>query len=326
MTPPLRRESPDLGSVAGIRKLHVKSSLPNPLPPYSVPSWKSSHARVALLSSDHPRLTAELNDRVADAIQKYASMKLIDLAAGEIWHAIWEQFDLVCVLGGDGSILRAARWMAYHQRPVLGINLGNLGFLAAVDVEAVEEAMQLVAQAECQIVNHLMFQCRLVRDGKTLTQTLGLNEMAVMGGRPFRMVEMDLLVDGELATRYCCDGLIVSSPVGSTAHNLSAGGPILRQDLDVFVISAISPHTLTVRPVVDSAHRVFEVKLSSANAGTTVLVDGEELHQVQPEDRIIVERAESRFQLIEIEGRGYYPTLREKLGWDGQMRGRKFRS
>jgi NAD+ kinase len=165
-----------------------------------------------------------------------------------------------------------------------------------------------------------MFDCKVVRDRKVITSSLGLNETAILGGAPFRIVEIDLYVDGELATRYRCDGLIVSTPVGSTAHSLSAGGPILRKDLDAFVISAVSPHTLTVRPVVDSSMRVFELVVPSPDASAAVVVDGRQLHCLQPQDRVVIHRAEPRFQLIEVAGHGYYRTLREKLGWAGQIR------
>jgi NAD+ kinase len=148
---------------------------------------------------------------------------------------------------------------------------------------------------------------------------LGLNEVAVLGGPPYSLLEIDLYVDAEWVTTYSCDGLIVSTPVGSTAHSLSAGGPILRKDLQAFVISPISPHTLTVRPVVDSAERTYEMVVQRPHASTAVVVDGEVALLLQPNDRIRVQRGVPRFQLIEVAGRGYYRTLREKLGWGGRI-------
>ena len=140
----------------------------------------------------------------------------------------------------------------------------------------------------------------------------------MLGGPPFAIVEIDLYVDAELVTTYSCDGLIVSTPVGSTAHNLSAGGPILRKDLQAFVISPISPHTLTNRPVVDSADRVYELVVPQPHAGTSVVVDGRVLGHAGAE-RSRADRAgrQPRFKLVEIAGHSYYRTLREKLGWGG---------
>jgi len=148
---------------------------------------------------------------------------------------------------------------------------------------------------------------------------LGLNETAILAGPPFSMLYVDLYVDGELATTYSCDGLIISTPVGSTAHSLSAGGPILRKNLQAFVIVPISPHTLTNRPVVDSADRTYELVVAEPNEGTAAVVDGRVLCTLKPNDRVRVSRSEACFKLAEIPGHNYYRTLREQLGWGGRL-------
>ena len=125
---------------------------------------------------------------------------------------------------------------------------------------------------------------------------LGLNEAVVHAGTPFTLINIDLYVDSDLVTTYSCDGLIVSTPVGSTAHCLSAGGPILRKNLQAFVVLPLSPHTLTMRPVVDSADRVYEMVVERPNAGTAVVVDGRVLCRLQPGDRVRVERADAAVQ------------------------------
>lgn len=228
--------------------------------------------------------------------------------------------DFVAVLGGDGSILRAARQMGHWQRPVLGVNLGKLGFLADVSPEGLHEALDRIAAGKFRIVDHLMLQCMLLREGQVLRKELGLNEVAVLSGPPFTLLDIQLYVDAEVGTTYSCDGLIVSTPVGSTAHSLSAGGPILRKSLQAFVISPISPHTLTNRPVVDSADRVYELAVPRPHEGTSLVVDGQMLAHLGPNDRIRIEKAAAVFQLVEVEGHGYYRTLREKLGWGGRLR------
>lgn len=231
--------------------------------------------------------------------------------------------DLAMVLGGDGSILRAARQMGDCQVPVLGVNMGKLGFLADVATEQLPAVLPQVAAGQCRVVSHLMFRASVLRNGEVLAQTLGLNETAVLGGPPYSMLSIDLYVDAQPATTYSCDGLIISTPVGSTAHSLSAGGPILRKSLPAFVISAISPHTLTVRPVVDSDEHVYEMAVSNPGEATSAVVDGRVLASLQAEDRVRVERATPRFQLIEVPGHNYYRTLHEKLGWGGQIENRK---
>jgi NAD+ kinase len=231
--------------------------------------------------------------------------------------------DLAIVFGGDGSILRAARQMGYEQLPVLGVNLGRLGFLAGIQPEDLDEVLPQVVAGEHRIVDHLMFECSVRRGERELSRTLGLNETAVLAGPPFSMIEVQLYVDGELATTYSCDGLIVSTPVGSTAHNLAAGGPILEKSLQAFVTSPICPHTLTNRPVVDVADQVYELAVPAPNEGTALLVDGKMIDQVTAADRIRIERSTAQFQLVETRGRGYYRTLREKLGWGGRLNAKK---
>ena len=134
------------------------------------------------------------------------------------------------------------------------------------------------------------------------------------------MVDVQLYVDGELVTTYSCDGLIVSTPIGSTAHNLSAGGPILRNNLQAFVILPICPHTLTNRPVVDSADRTIELVVPQPNAGTSLVVDGRCWARCEPDDRVRIVRSAAMFQIVEVRGQSYYRTLHEKLGWGGQLK------
>src|SRR5215213_6705210 len=214
--------------------------------------------------------------------------------------------DLLIVFGGDGSMLRSARQMGYQQIPVLGVNLGRLGFLADIQPEDLDEVLPQIVAGEYRVVRHLMFECSVHRGGKEVSRTLGLNEAEVLAGPPFSMIEVQLYVDADLATTYSCDGLIVSTPVGSTAYNLAAGGPIMEKSLQTLVVSPICPHTLTNRPVIDSADHVYELAVPQPNEGTTLLVDGKPIGQVLADDRIRIERSSAQFQLIEVRGRGYY--------------------
>jgi NAD+ kinase len=150
-----------------------------------------------------------------------------------------------------------------------------------------------------------------------LQRELGLNEVAILAGPPFSMIEIQLHVDEELATTYRADGLIVSTPVGSTAYNLSAGGPIVRKDLDAFVFTPLNPHTLTNRTVIDSAARVYELCVPRPNAGSACMVDGRVITSLAAGDSIRIRRAVPRFALVETQDHGYYRTLREKLAWGG---------
>ena len=169
-----------------------------------------------------------------------------------------------------------------------------------------------------EVVEHLMFDCRVMRGGEVCTRRVGLNETAIVSGAPFSLMEVHLYVDSELVTTYSCDGLIVSTPVGSTAHSLSASGPILRKNMQAFVILPICPHTLTNRPVVDTADHVYELAVGKPHPQTSVVVDGRVLCVLEPNDRVQVQRAVPRFKLVTAPGHSYYRTLREKLGWGGR--------
>jgi NAD+ kinase len=277
-----------------------------------------STARALILADgSRPEMRATV-ERLRPIIEKHLTVAAISFDfASELDTS---NVDLAIVFGGAGSILRAARQMGHQQRPVLGVNLGRLGFLAALQPEQLETALPDIVESRHRVIEHLMFECSHLRDGKPLCQVLGLNEAEVLAGPPFTMLDVQLYVDGELVTTYSCDGLIVSTPIGSTAHSLSAGGPILRNNLQAFVVSPISPQTLTNRPVVDSADRTIEIVVMKPNPGTALVVVGRVLGTLEPNDRVKIVRSAAMFQTVEVRGQSYYRTLREKLGWGGQLK------
>ena len=228
--------------------------------------------------------------------------------------------DLVVVLGGDGAILRACRLLGEHQIPILGVNLGRLGFLADLSPDEFRKEFGQIVDRRYTITEHLMFQCTH-RHADGLAETyLGLNEVAVSSAASLRMIDILLTIDGERITTYSGDGLLVCTPVGSTAHSLSAGGPILRQDLSVFAITPICPHTLTNRPLVDSADCRYELTLPDAPEGVMLVIDGQIKLPWNPGDSVEIVRAPFTFKLARIPGHSYYKTLQRKLGWGTQPR------
>lgn len=273
--------------------------------------------RVAILGvPNRPSVESELA-RIRPAIADHADIVVEDL---EFQYDFSDaDLDLVIVLGGDGSILQAARQMGSNQIPVLGVNCGRLGFLAALSPDDFLCVWPEVCRGEFEIVDHLMLRTSLVRGGIVHAQQLALNEAAILGGPPFSILDIDLYADGDLATRYRCDGLILATPIGSTAYNLSVGGPILRRALQAVVISPISPHTLTYRPLVDSADTKFELRVTEPNQSTSIVVDGRVLSSIQSDDRIRIERADTTFKMLTIAGHNDYRALREKLGWSGSV-------
>ena len=273
--------------------------------------------KVLLLGSGMRANVIPEAERLRPLIEQQVEVLLTDFEFKEDLSQI--PADFAIVLGGDGSILRAARQMCTRQLPVLGVNLGKLGFLADVSPQDLSEVLAAVASGDCRIDEHLMFTASVRRGEQVLAEQLGLNETVITAGPPYSILTVELYVDALLATTYSCDGLIISTPVGSTAYNLSAGGPIIRKTLQAFTITPVSPHTLTVRPVVDTADRVYEMVVPEPNEGTTVMVDGRPLARLTAEDRVRVERAEQCFKMIEVRGQNYYRTLRDKLGWAGNL-------
>ncbi len=227
--------------------------------------------------------------------------------------------DMVVVLGGDGSILRGCRQLGSRQLPILGINLGRLGFLADLSPHEFQAGLHLLADGQYSIVEHLMFQCTHHAGDGTVHRDLGLNEVTITSGGSLKMLDIDLRIDDEEVTTFSCDGLIISTPVGSTAHNLSAGGPILRQELQVFVITPICPHTLTVRPIVDSASRTYRLRVKESQPGVMLVIDGQIRRPLLATDSILVQRAQPTLKLVRLPGYSYYGTLHRKLGWQGQL-------
>lgn len=274
--------------------------------------------RAIVLGATHRLDVSPRAEELQGTIQRYCRIAAADFTGRADLSGV--EADLAIVLGGDGSIMRAARQMGDRQLPVVAVNLGKLGFLADVSPGELENVLREYCAGRLVVLDHLMYVCSLIRHGQCLWRQLGLNDVVVHAGTPFTILNVDLFVDGELATTYSCDGVIISTPVGSTAYCLSAGGPILCKTLRAFVILPISPHTLTNRPVVESARRVYEMVVERPNAGTSVVVDGRVLGTLLPGDRVRVEQAAVTFKLVAAPGHSYYRTLRDKLGWGGRFR------
>ncbi|NLF08991.1 MAG: NAD(+) kinase [Pirellulaceae bacterium] len=278
---------------------------------------QSNNLRVFLLgAANRPKVLDEAA-RLRPIIKKFAQIVCDDFTGTADLGQL--EADLAIVLGGDGSILRAAHQMGQRQVPVAAVNLGKLGFLANMTPEELPGVLKDFHAGKLDTREHLMFDCTVARNGEVPFRQLGLNETAILAGAPFALIDVHLYVDSDLVTTYSCDGLIVATPVGSTAHCLSAGGPILRKDLQAFVVLPLNPHTLTMRPVVDAADRVYEMVVERPNEGTAVVVDGRMICQLQPGDRVRVARAAPRFKLVAYPGHTYYRALREKLGWGGRL-------
>lgn len=268
--------------------------------------------RVLILGTDQKPGVPEIAERARTAIEaRGATVAAFDLTYGQDLSHV--DADLAIVLGGDGSVLRSARQMGYVQRPVLGVNLGKLGFLADLTLDEAVENLDLILKGGFRVTRHVMYEC-VVESPEGRTTVLGLNEVAIHTGPPFHILDLELSIDGEPVTGYSGDGLIISTPIGATAHSLAAGGPLLGQELPVFVITPVCPHSLTTRPLVESADRTYSIRVRTA-PDAYLSADGQTLAKLTPDHKVTVRRAGVEFRMARLPGRSYYQTLREKLRW-----------
>jgi len=248
-------------------------------------------------------------------LRQRAEVVTVDLAMERGLEDV--EADLAVILGGDGAILSTARRLGKNQIPVIGINLGKFGFLAEVSPVEFREHFGDILADRYRISPRTMLACTLRRGDEAVAESLALNDVVVSRGAFSRLVALGLFVDGEETTTYNSDGVIVSTPTGSTAHSLSAGGPVLEPDLEALVITPICPHTLSNRPLVLPATREIEVRAKKTPVEVGLTIDGQVYERLAEGDRVVIRRAPRTFQLINLGLRTYYDTLREKLHWSG---------
>ena len=234
-----------------------------------------------------------------------------------------ENVDLVVAIGGDGTMLYAASQVAGSNVPLLGINRGRLGFLADVTPDEMLASIDHVLAGNYARDSRLQLDARLSRADGTSASALALNDVVLQRRDTGRMVDFETHIDGRYVNTHSGDGLVVSTPTGSTAYSLSCGGPIIEPQLDAIVIVPVCPHTLTDRPIVISANERIEVTLIERDdTHAEVTVDGHSLGVLCPEDKLSIGTAESRVTFIHPPGYDYYEILRTKLYWGRDTRNR----
>lgn len=228
------------------------------------------------------------------------------------------QADLCIVFGGDGTLLAAARRVAPAGIPMMGVNMGKLGFLADFSVEQMTEHLDDVLAGKVQPVERMMLQVDLGGDGtggeKAFT-SLATNDVAITAGPPFRMIELCVNRGDDRIATYMGDGVIVATPTGSTGYNLSAGGPIIEPTLEAMAITPVAPHTLSMRPIVVGSDATIRIAAARTNPGTTLFVDGQVSTPVREGQAVQIRRAESRARIISHPSGTFFRTLTGKLHW-----------
>ena len=261
------------------------------------------------------------NRQVADAIEQFtvfAKGKAKTMLAGRIEDCtagILQKCDFAVVFGGDGTIISAARSLSGSGVPIIGVNLGKLGFLAEFSVAEIKQLFNDITSGAAQIEKRMMLNCGVFSDKRQRFRSTVINDVFITAGAPFRMIELKILVDSQPLAGCVSDGLVISTPTGSTAYNLSAAGPILSGKVEAMVITPICPHSLSFRPIVINAGSKVEVLGVRVNEGTTVSIDGQISLRLSMSDVVRVERAESDFMIVNNPLRTRWDTLAAKLGW-----------
>jgi NAD+ kinase len=236
-------------------------------------------------------------------------------AAGKTREEVAAASQLLLVLGGDGTLLAAARVAALHGIPILPINMGSLGFLTSFTVEELYPALEDTLAGRYSVSERVMLQVDLERDGKVIETQRVLNEAVINKGTLARMIDVQLRIDQDFVCRYRADGLIVATPTGSTAYSLSAGGPIVHPAVEAFVITPICPHTLSDRPVVVRDSSSIEMKLLANTDSVFLTLDGQKGIVLQATDMVRISRAKGVLRLIQPLRKSYFEILRNKLKW-----------
>jgi NAD+ kinase len=263
-----------------------------------------------------PPLLAWLRERGIEVIVDTETQACIDRgASGLPRRSIAKQVDLLMVLGGDGTLLSAARALDGSSVPILAVNLGALGFLTSVTLDELYPVLEQVLARRHGTSERMMLEAAIYRDGTAGEAHTALNDAVVNKSAMARMLDFDVYIDSNQVGRYRADGLIVATPTGSTAYSLAAGGPILHPDLDALVITPICPHMLTNRPLVISGSARVEVDFSAAEEPVYLTLDGQIGVQLKAKDRIAVTKSPHKVKLVRPMGKTYFEILRSKLRW-----------
>lgn len=232
-------------------------------------------------------------------------------------EALGGEADVLLALGGDGTVLHAVRVLGGRDKPVLGVNLGSLGFLTSVTQENLEAALEALRRGAYTTILRSAADCEVRRDGRKAETYRALNDVVIGWGASSRINTLELAFDGEVVTSFTCDGLIVSTPTGSTGHSLSAGGPILHPGSTCFVVSPICPHTLSNRPLVVPDGITLTVRVVKTMKTLLLSVDGQEELDIGQGDCVEVRRSAQGIRFIHLPGYSYFSVLRQKLNWRG---------
>ena len=268
--------------------------------------------RIGLIGNSGKAACADIVRKAARLISRAGRKPVIhpDTAA------LARDVDLLLVFGGDGTMLRAARDLAGSATPLLGINIGGLGFLTAVPSDGLARALNQIWKGEFKYESRALIEASGRCHGRPVSE-MALNDIVVGRGAVSRLIGLDVSVDDELVTHYRCDGLIVSSPTGSTAYSLSAGGPVVFPTAEVFTLTPICPHALSNRSIILPLTSTIRVKATNPMPATMLSVDGQVVAELDAGDEVTIRRGRRAVRLMHLADSSFLETLRRKLQWRG---------
>jgi NAD+ kinase len=285
--------------------------------------------RVGLVGRSRQEGLQELLDELLDLLGDRVGEVMLEDRLGAVAtrdcplltrEEIGERADLVIVLGGDGSLLSAARTMARFETPVLGINRGRLGFLTDISPDEVSELVPAVLEGHYEREERFLLDVNVEREGKVVARADALNDVVLNSGTSAQMIEFELSIDGEFVYRQRADGLIISTPTGSTAYSLSGGGPIMHPSLDAIVLVPMFPHTLSSRPIVVKGDSLIRLDVLERNRiHPPVTCDGQVNMTARPGDAVVLRKKPHRLTLLHPLGHSFYASCRDKLRWSNAL-------
>lgn len=267
------------------------------------------------------RLKAWAKDRSVEVVLEREIAKKMGEPQGVDREKIGSLVDMVVAFGGDGTLLMAARSVRKYNVPILGINLGAFGYLTVFNLNEMIEALEMIYRGEYRTERRMMLDVEVHSGDRTIDDCSVLNDVVINRGNLSRMVDLEVIVDDRYLTTYKADGLIVSTPTGSTAYSLSAGGPIVFPMLHSIIINPICPHTLTNRPVMLPENAGIRVVLWTKGVGATATLDGQLSFDLRSGDAIVIRKSAYVTNLVTSPQREYLQILRSKLGWGGSPTG-----
>jgi NAD+ kinase len=278
---------------------------------------KSNLPRLAVLGDPKREYVLEAIEEFVGFAEGKAEV-VIQCATDECTAGMLKGVDLAVVFGGDGTIIAAARHLRQGKTPIVGVNVGKLGFLAEFSVDELKEYFEDIVSGQAQVEKRMMLGGAVVNDGKEKFRAAAVNDVFITAGPPFRMIELRISVDDQSVAGCISDGLIISTPTGSTAYNLSAGGPILSGKMEAMVITPVCPHSLSFRPIVINADSKVEIVGVRVNEGTTVSMDGQFSCKLAVDEVVRIEKEKSDFLIVNNPVRTQWEALASKLSWAGK--------